>query len=92
MFIVCEFMSVLIGIALIFYRCGDANLIDMPVKIENSGKRFYHVAFFTKRSIAAKEGLTWDYGIDFNNSDPQLPSFVCKCGSSMCRDTGSKGM
>lgn len=62
------------------------------MKIENAGKNFYHVAFFTKRKIKAHEGLTWDYGIDFSNCDPELPSFACKCGSIMCRDKISKGI
>lgn len=72
-------------------RCGDANLTDMPVKIENAGKRFYHVAFFTNQKIEAKESLTWNYGMDFEILDPELPTFHCKCGSIMCRDISSQG-
>jgi hypothetical protein len=62
----------------------------MPVKIENAGKDFYHVAFFTKQRIQAKEALTWDYGIDFQNRDPDFPSFVCNCRSIFCRNNGSQ--
>ncbi len=75
----------LIGIAFTLCRCEDANLLDMPVKIENANKSIYHVAFFTKRLVEAREELTWDYGNDFSLQDPDLPSFACKCGSSMCR-------
>lgn len=67
-------------------RCEDANLLDMPVLIDERDKSFYHVAFFTKRPILEQEELTWDYGIDFDLEDPELPSFACKCQSSMCRD------
>lgn len=41
------------------HRCEDANLVDIPVRIERSDPRFYHVAFFAKRPIHALEELTW---------------------------------
>jgi hypothetical protein len=47
------------------------------------------VAFFAKHNIPAFEELTWDYGTNFAREDPELPSFTCMCGSSMCRDVVS---
>lgn len=41
------------------HRCGDANLVDFPVQIEESDPHIYHVAFFAKRIIFALEELTW---------------------------------
>lgn len=41
------------------HRCSDANLIDFPVKIEESDPHIYHVAFFAKRNICTLEELTW---------------------------------
>lgn len=41
------------------HKCEDANLIDVPVRIERSDPRLYHVAFFAKRQIYALEELTW---------------------------------
>jgi SET domain-containing protein len=68
------------------YRCEDSNLVDVPVSIESVDRRFYHVAFFANRIIRPGEELTWDYGTNFNNDDPDLPQFSCKCESKMCRD------
>lgn len=77
--------------ACIIYRCEDANLIDVPVRIDNSDKRLFHVAFFAQVNIPAWEELTWDYGCEFdryqvNEVDAILP-FHCKCGSTHCRDS-----
>jgi hypothetical protein len=47
------------------------------------------VAFFAKRNIAAFGELIWNYGTDFAREDPELPSFTCICGISMCRDVVS---
>lgn len=41
------------------HRCGDSSLIDMPVKINESDNRYYHIAFFAKRDIVCGEELTW---------------------------------
>jgi SET domain-containing protein len=68
------------------YRCEDSNLVDVPVSIESVDRRFYHVAFFANRIIRPGEELTWDYGTNFNNDDPDLPQFSCKCENKMCRD------
>jgi hypothetical protein len=47
-------------------QCEDANLLDMPVQIDEHNKRIYHVAFFTKQDIRIQEELIWNYGCDFN--------------------------
>ncbi|CAH2046532.1 unnamed protein product [Thlaspi arvense] len=68
------------------HRCGDANLIEIPVHVENMDLHYYHVAFFTTREIDAMEELTWDYGVEFNDHVfPTLP-FHCRCGSDSCRN------
>lgn len=41
------------------HRCEDANLVDLPVKINHSDPRLYSVAFFAIRDIDAYEELTW---------------------------------
>lgn len=41
------------------HRCEDANLVDVPVKVDKSDPRLYHVAFFAVRDIAEHEELTW---------------------------------
>jgi hypothetical protein len=68
------------------FKCEDINLVDMPGLIDIVNKHLYHVAFFIKHNILAFDELTWDYGTDFMREDPELPSFTCTCGSSMCRD------
>ncbi|WZY78048.1 probable inactive histone-lysine N-methyltransferase SUVR2 isoform X1 [Brassica rapa] len=68
------------------HRCSDANLIDIPVHVENMDFNYYHLAFFTTRDIEALEELTWDYGVEFNDHVyPTLP-FHCQCGSEFCRN------
>ncbi|CAN0897650.1 Probable inactive histone-lysine N-methyltransferase SUVR2 [Linum grandiflorum] len=67
------------------HRCLDANLIEIPVKIETPEHHYYHLAFFTTREVDALEELTWDYGIDFDDNDQALKRFECKCGSKFCR-------
>ncbi|GKV39158.1 hypothetical protein SLEP1_g46967 [Rubroshorea leprosula] len=66
------------------HRCSDANLIEVPVKVEIPNHHYYHLALFTTRKVAAMEELTWDYGINFEG--PEKP-FKCQCGSLMCRDS-----
>lgn len=41
------------------HRCEDANLVDVPVRIEQADPRLYHVAFFACRYIEPGEELTW---------------------------------
>ncbi|CAI0386209.1 unnamed protein product [Linum tenue] len=41
------------------HRCLDANLIEIPVKIETPDHHYYHLAFFTTREVDALEELTW---------------------------------
>lgn len=41
------------------HRCGDATLLDMPVKIDETDNRYYHIAFFAKRDIPSGKELTW---------------------------------
>ncbi|GLT76617.1 hypothetical protein SLA2020_482690 [Shorea laevis] len=65
------------------HRCSDANLIEVPVKVEIPNHHYYHLALFTTRKVAAMEELTWDYGINFEG--PEKP-FKCQCGSLMCRN------
>lgn len=72
-------------LALGHYRCGDPNLLDLPVSIESVDRSFYHVAFFTNRIVECGEELTWDYGLNFKTEDRSM--FPCHCLSSMCRDT-----
>ncbi|CAI0385875.1 unnamed protein product [Linum tenue] len=68
-------------------RCLDANLIEIPVKIETPDHHYYHLAFFTTREVDALEELTWDYGIDFDDDNDQPnKKFQCKCGSKFCRN------
>jgi SET domain-containing protein len=73
-------------VALSLHRCGDSNLEDILVSVESVNRSFYHVAFFANRIIHPGEELTWDYGTNFNNDDPDLPTFSCKCNSIMCKD------
>ncbi|CAN0878813.1 Histone-lysine N-methyltransferase SUVR4 [Linum grandiflorum] len=68
------------------HRCGDANLIEMPVEVESPDHHYYHVAFFTMRDVEAMEELTWDYGIEFDDIYHPIKAFKCKCGSKWCRD------
>ncbi|KAH8517504.1 hypothetical protein H0E87_005441 [Populus deltoides] len=41
------------------HRCLDANMIEIPVKIETLDHHYYHLAFFTTREVNASEELTW---------------------------------
>ncbi|KAG4976809.1 hypothetical protein JHK86_036283 [Glycine max] len=68
------------------HRCSDANLIEIPVEVEDPGHYYYHFAFFTSRKISAQEELTWDYGIDFDDHDHPVKLFQCRCGSKFCRN------
>ncbi|XP_015579282.1 probable inactive histone-lysine N-methyltransferase SUVR2 isoform X1 [Ricinus communis] len=68
------------------HRCLDANLIEIPVKMETPDHHYYHLAFFTTRDVDAMEELTWDYGIDFNDNDHPVEVFRCLCGSKFCRN------
>ncbi|XLS47474.1 hypothetical protein HN51_021832 [Arachis hypogaea] len=68
------------------HRCYDSNLVEIPVEIEGPGHHYYHFALFTCRKVAAKEELTWDYGIDFDDHDNPIKPFQCKCGSKFCRN------
>ncbi|XP_054799096.1 probable inactive histone-lysine N-methyltransferase SUVR2 isoform X1 [Prosopis cineraria] len=67
------------------HRCLDANLIEIPVEVETSDHRYFHLAFFTSRKVAALEELTWDYGIDFDDNEGPVKPFSCRCGSKFCR-------
>ncbi|KAL9995217.1 putative [histone H3]-lysine(4) N-trimethyltransferase chromatin remodeling SET family [Helianthus debilis subsp. tardiflorus] len=74
------------------HRCFDANLVEIPVKVENPDLHYYHVAFFTTRKVKALEELTRDYGIEFDDNDDLIKAFKCQCGSAFCRFTkGSSG-
>nr|XP_034916085.1 probable inactive histone-lysine N-methyltransferase SUVR2 isoform X5 [Populus alba] len=68
------------------HRCLDANMIEIPVKIETPDHHYYHLAFFTTREVNASEELTWDYGIDFDDTDQPVELFQCRCGSKFCRN------
>ncbi|KAJ8899362.1 hypothetical protein K2173_018336 [Erythroxylum novogranatense] len=68
------------------HRCLDANLIEIPVKIETPDHHYYHIAFFTTREVDAWEELTWDYGIDFDDNDQPVEIFQCQCSSKFCRN------
>ncbi|XP_059432569.1 probable inactive histone-lysine N-methyltransferase SUVR2 isoform X2 [Corylus avellana] len=68
------------------HRCLDANLVEIPVKVETPDHTYYHFAFFTTRVVAALEELTWDYGIDFDDHDQPVKAFRCLCGSKFCRN------
>ncbi|XP_017215213.1 probable inactive histone-lysine N-methyltransferase SUVR2 [Daucus carota subsp. sativus] len=67
------------------HRCGDANMVEVPVEIETPDHHYYHVAFFTSREVTADEELTWDYGIDFGDTNHPIKAFKCCCGSKLCR-------
>ncbi|VVA89895.1 unnamed protein product [Arabis nemorensis] len=41
------------------HRCLDANLIEIPVRVETPDQHYYHLAFFATRDIEAMEELTW---------------------------------
>ncbi|GMY06344.1 probable inactive histone-lysine N-methyltransferase SUVR2 isoform X5 [Fagus crenata] len=68
------------------HRCLDANLVEIPVKVETPDHTYYHLAFFTTRIVAALEELTWDYGIDFDDHGQPVKAFRCLCGSKFCRN------
>ncbi|KAF3335842.1 Histone-lysine N-methyltransferase SUVR4 [Carex littledalei] len=69
------------------HRCYDANLVEVPVEIETPDHLYYHLALFSSRKIEPLEELTWDYGIDFKETEILNRSFKCMCGSKYCRDT-----
>ncbi|KAI3694356.1 hypothetical protein L1987_77321 [Smallanthus sonchifolius] len=74
------------------HRCFDANLIEIPVEVENPDRHYYHLAFFTTRKVKALQELTRDYGIDFDDDEDPVKAFECQCGSPFCRDIkGSSG-
>ncbi|PKU84452.1 Histone-lysine N-methyltransferase SUVR4 [Dendrobium catenatum] len=68
------------------FRCGDANIVEVPVEVETPDHHYYHLAFFTVRKVEALEELTWDYGIDFDDQTHPIKAFSCRCGSKLCRD------
>lgn len=68
------------------HRCGDANLVEIPVEVETPDHHYYHLAFFATRKIEPYEELTWDYGIDFDDVRHPVKAFKCRCGSKLCRD------
>ncbi|KAF5482470.1 hypothetical protein F2P56_003040 [Juglans regia] len=68
------------------HRCLDANLVEIPVKVESPDRIYYHLAFFTTRVVTALEELTWDYGINFDDHDQPMKAFCCRCGSKFCRN------
>ncbi|GJZ28555.1 probable inactive histone-lysine N-methyltransferase SUVR2 [Tanacetum coccineum] len=70
------------------HRCFDANLVEIPVEVENPDRHYYHLAFFTTRKVKALEELTRDYGIDFDDDDNPIKAFTCQCGSRYCRNIG----
>ncbi|KAI0513633.1 hypothetical protein KFK09_009662 [Dendrobium nobile] len=67
------------------HRCGDANIVEVPVEVETPDHHYYHLAFFTVRKVEALEELTWDYGIDFDDQTHPIKAFSCRCGSKLCR-------
>ncbi|GAA0164463.1 histone modifying enzyme [Lithospermum erythrorhizon] len=74
------------------HRCCDANLIEIPVEVENPDHHYYHLAFFTKKKVDAFEELTWDYQIDFADHNHPVKAFKCCCRSKSCRDRKGKGL
>nr|GEX83574.1 probable inactive histone-lysine N-methyltransferase SUVR2 [Tanacetum cinerariifolium] len=68
------------------HRCFDSTLVEIPVEVENPDHHYYHLAFFTTRKVKALEELTWDYGIDFDDSEHPVKAFKCRCGSRYCRN------
>ncbi|KAK4573207.1 hypothetical protein RGQ29_031250 [Quercus rubra] len=66
------------------HRCWDANLIEIPVKVETPDLTYYHLAFFTTRMVAALEELTWDYSIYLDDDGQPVKAFQCLCGSKHC--------
>ncbi|KAJ0262625.1 inactive histone-lysine N-methyltransferase SUVR2 [Hirschfeldia incana] len=68
------------------HRCADANLIEIPVHVENMDSHYYHLGLFTTRDIEAMEELTWDYGVEFNDHVYPTRPFHCRCGSEFCRN------
>ncbi|CAH8323068.1 unnamed protein product [Eruca vesicaria subsp. sativa] len=66
------------------HRCGDANLIEIPVHVENMDLHYYHLGLFATRDIEAMEELTWDYGVEFNDHVYPTRPFHCRCGSEFC--------
>ncbi|XP_074311673.1 putative inactive histone-lysine N-methyltransferase SUVR2 [Silene latifolia] len=73
------------------HKCGNSNLLDIPVEVETVDHHYYHVAFFTTREVKAYEELSWDYGIDFDDEHHPVKAFRCRCGSTLCRDKSRKG-
>ncbi|CAL8166809.1 unnamed protein product [Prunus armeniaca] len=73
------------------HRCCDANLIDIPVQVETPDRHYYHLAFFTTRTVSDFEELTWDYGIDFDDLEHPIEAFQCNCRSVACRGKRQKG-
>ncbi|CAL1384325.1 unnamed protein product [Linum trigynum] len=69
------------------HRCGDANLVGIPVEVETASHQYYHLAFFTTREVDAMEELTRDYGIGFNDHRHTAKQFQCLCSSPFCRDS-----
>jgi len=73
-----------------FYRCEDANLINMPIKVRKEDPRLYYVASFAQENISTFEEFTWDYGCSFEKLEVDVVNVVmpfhCKCGSTHYRD------
>ena len=91
MFFFSPFTSFL-GLILVpgYYRCGDPNLVDVPVSIESVHRRCYHAAFFTNRMIEVGEELTWDYGTSLKHNGPSQSIFRCGCNSILCKCRSTK--
>ena len=91
--VLCFFFSPFtsfLGLTLVpgHYRCGDPNLVDVPVSIESVDRHCYHVAFFTNRIIEVGEELMWDYGTSLKHNGPSQSVFVvgviASCAKTSC--------
>jgi hypothetical protein len=48
------------------HKCEDANLVDMPVKIDEVDPHYYHVGFFAKVKSNPYKELTWVWYMSFS--------------------------
>jgi SET domain-containing protein len=61
----------------------DPNLVAVEVRIESVDSRLAHIAFFTRRRVAAGEELTVDYHYEApHGAQHRIP---CLCGAANCR-------
>lgn len=77
-----------------FNHSCDPNMAIWAVQVDNPDTALHYLALFANRHIDPYEELTFDYGGEGNEDDPQATNLVtpsksaaipCKCGSANCK-------